>query len=60
MGRIISYRPGKKVKIVKGLYSGDVAEIDEIVVQNKKPYYKLVGRRNFYKPSEVRLLRKKK
>ena len=60
MGRVISYRPGKKVRIVKGLFYGDVAEIDEIVVQRGKPYYKLVGRRGFYTPSQVRLIRRKR
>ena len=59
MGRVISYRPGKKVKIVKGLFSGETAEIDDIVVQRGKPLYKLVGRRNFYTPSEVRLIKKR-
>ena len=59
MGRVISYRPGNKVKIVKGLFAGEVAEIDDIVVQRDKPYYKLVGHRGFYTPSQVRLVRRR-
>ena len=59
MSRIISYRPSKKVKIVKGLFAGEIAEIDEIVVQRGKPYYKLVGHRGFYTPSMVRLVRRR-
>ncbi len=59
MGRAIVYRPGKCVRIIKGLFYGEKAELDEVVVIKGKPFYKLVGRSHFWKPNEVKLINKK-
>ena len=60
MVRPIKYRPGKKVKIKRGLFAGEIKELDDIIKQDKKVYYKLKGSSHFWKPSEVKLIKGRK
>lgn len=57
MMRSISYRPNKKVKIISGLYYGEIGIIDEISKDEKS--IKLVGR-GWYPRKMLRVVSKTK
>lgn len=49
----IEYRPGKKVKIIVGLFYGKIHELDDVVTIKGQDYYKLIGSSHFWKAEEL-------